>query len=109
MEKNQNETGITLSFFRSEAIHWTRNRMEKNACPRKPTDSQTCSVLIMVNPSRALAAWLGGLREGCSNAAVSPYRRGPQGRKEFCRRVEPSSRGPAPGTQSGVRKGGGQG
>src|SRR6266536_1704140 len=52
IEKNQNETGITLSFLRSDAIHCTRKRMEKNACPKKPTDSQRCSALIMVNPSR---------------------------------------------------------
>src|SRR5439155_1570357 len=37
IEKNQNETGTTLSFFRSEAIHCTRKRLEKNAWPRNPT------------------------------------------------------------------------
>ena len=30
MEKNQNDTGMTLSFLFSEAIHWTTKRMEKN-------------------------------------------------------------------------------
>ena len=43
MEKNQNDMGMTLSFRFSEAIHWTRNRMEKNACPTNPTDSQRFS------------------------------------------------------------------
>ena len=47
MEKNQNATGITLSFRLSEAIHWTTKRMEKNACPTNPTDSQNCSLLIV--------------------------------------------------------------
>src|SRR5713101_9521103 len=46
MEKNQNDRGITLSFRFSEAIHWTTKRMEKNACPTNPTDSQNCSLLI---------------------------------------------------------------
>src|SRR3990167_1123402 len=46
IEKNQKETGMTLSFLRSEAIHCTRNRIEKNACPRNPTDSQSVSVLM---------------------------------------------------------------
>src|SRR5215470_14947274 len=54
MEKNQNETGITLSFLRSDATHCTRKRIEKNACPRKPSDSQRCSVLIVVDPCSAL-------------------------------------------------------
>src|SRR5215469_3574694 len=53
MEKNQNETGITLSFLRSDATHCTRKRIEKNACPRKPSDSQRCSVLIVVSPCSA--------------------------------------------------------
>src|SRR6266568_8011720 len=51
IEKNQNETGTTLSFLRSEAIHCTRKRPEKNAWPRNPTDSQRCSVVIMSVPS----------------------------------------------------------
>src|SRR6266568_4620166 len=51
IEKNQNETGTTLSFLRSEAIHCTRKRLEKNAWPRNPTDSQRCSVVIMSVPS----------------------------------------------------------
>lgn len=46
MEKNQNATGMTLSFRLSEAIHWITKRMEKNACPTNPTDSQKCSLLI---------------------------------------------------------------
>jgi hypothetical protein len=46
-EKNQNATGITLSFRLSEASHWTMNRIEKNACPRNPIDSQNCSVLTV--------------------------------------------------------------
>lgn len=46
IEKNQNDIGITLSRRFSEAIHWTRNRMEKKAWPRNPIDSQTCSLLI---------------------------------------------------------------
>src|SRR6266545_8355479 len=47
MEKNQKETGITLSLLRSEAIHCTRNRLKKKACPRKPIDSQNCSVVMI--------------------------------------------------------------
>jgi len=47
MEKNQNAMGMTLSFRFSEAIHWIRKRMEKNACPTNPTDSQKCSLLIV--------------------------------------------------------------
>src|SRR5258705_10638637 len=47
MEKNQKETGITLSFRRSEAIHCTRKRLKKKACPRKPIDSQNCSVVMI--------------------------------------------------------------
>src|SRR6266496_2093943 len=47
MEKNQKETGITLSFLRSEAIHCTRKRLKKKACPRKPIDSQNCSVVMI--------------------------------------------------------------
>jgi hypothetical protein len=47
MEKNQKATGITLSFRLSEAIHWTTKRIEKNACPTNPTDSQNCSLLIV--------------------------------------------------------------
>src|SRR5678815_456267 len=46
MEKNQNDTGITLSRRFSDAIHCTRKRMEKKACPRKPTVSQKCSALM---------------------------------------------------------------
>src|SRR5215470_5160584 len=37
--------GMTLSPRRSETIHWTRKRIEKNACPTKPTDSQKCSLI----------------------------------------------------------------
>jgi hypothetical protein len=48
MEKNQNATGITLSFRLSEASHWTMIRIEKNACPRNPIDSQICSVLTVL-------------------------------------------------------------
>jgi len=50
MEKNQNDTGITLSFLRSDAIHCTRKRMERMPAPRSPRQPE-CSVLIMVNPS----------------------------------------------------------
>src|SRR6266542_4469929 len=93
MEKNQNETGMTLSFLRSDAIHWTRKRMEKNACPKKPTDSQRCSVLIIVNPSPVLVTRLGaGATEPCQNSTASPYRRQPEGCKEFCGRRDPSVR-----------------
>src|SRR5437867_12770263 len=69
MEKNQNETGMTLSFLRSDATHCTRKRMEKNACPRKPTDNQTCSVLIMVNPSPVFVTRLGA---GAANPVDIP-------------------------------------
>ena len=41
MEKNQNDSGMTLSCLFSEMIYWTTKRMEKNACPTNPTDSHS--------------------------------------------------------------------
>src|SRR4029450_461179 len=46
MEKNQNDTGMTLSRRFSDAIHCTRKRMEKKACPRNPIVSQKCSAFM---------------------------------------------------------------
>src|SRR4029453_4046140 len=56
MEKNQKETGTTLSLRRSEAIHCTRKRLKKKACPRKPIDSQNCSV-VMIGASLDHRSW----------------------------------------------------
>src|SRR6266851_10239057 len=70
MEKNQNATGITLSFRLSEAIHWTTKRMEKNACPTNPTDSQNCSLLIV-------PLLLHGLRAPPRRRAQAHHRSGP--------------------------------
>ena len=47
MEKYQNAMGKTLSFFRSEAIHCTKNRQKNAAWPRKPTASQKFSAVII--------------------------------------------------------------
>jgi hypothetical protein len=47
--------GITLSFRFSEAIHWTRKRIEKNACPTNPTASQNCSLFIATSCERSSA------------------------------------------------------
>src|SRR6266446_10292213 len=72
MEKNQNAMGMTLSFRFSEAIHWIRKRMEKNACPTNPTDSQKCSLLIVRSCRTSLAAGRGG---ACPCAPPYPDRR----------------------------------
>src|SRR6266566_4768651 len=45
-EKYQNGRGTTLLPRRSDAIHWIRKRAEKNAWPRKPTPSQSWSVVM---------------------------------------------------------------
>src|SRR5262245_65874314 len=45
MEKYQNASGTTLRLRRSEAIHCTRNRAEKQACPSRPIVSQIWSVV----------------------------------------------------------------
>src|SRR5262245_58795639 len=45
MEKYQNADGTTLRLRRSEAIHWARNRAEKQACPSRPIVSQIWSVV----------------------------------------------------------------
>src|SRR2546425_10573542 len=49
-EKNQKWRGTTLFFARSDAIHWTRKRAEKNAWPSRPMPSHTCSVVIVATP-----------------------------------------------------------
>ena len=41
--KYQKETGMTLSFFLSEAIHWTMNRMVNINWPIKPKINQKSS------------------------------------------------------------------
>src|SRR6266851_3286434 len=50
MEKYQNCRGTTLCFFRSDAIHCTRKRAEKSACPRRPTPTHTYSVVMRQQP-----------------------------------------------------------
>jgi len=87
VEKNQNETGITLSFFRSEAIHCTRKRPEKNACPRNPTVNQKCSEVIIDMAALSTLARPSVLEFNCSR-----YRTSPGGRKEFRRPCEASIR-----------------
>src|SRR5262245_9164327 len=47
MEKNQNETGMTLSRRRSEVIHCSRNLMEKKLCPTNPIASHSWSSFII--------------------------------------------------------------
>src|SRR4029077_11980683 len=100
MEKNQKETGITLSFFRSDAIHCTRKRIEKNACPRKPIVSQKCSDVIIVPSPR----WPGatGPDQPPTLSEVS------EGRKEF-RRARPARWDPRGTLRAGGRGGGGNG
>src|SRR2546429_4225377 len=39
-EKNQKWRGTMLFFARSDAIHWTRKRVEKNAWPSRPMRSE---------------------------------------------------------------------
>src|SRR5689334_19949748 len=79
MEKNQKETGITLSFLRSDAIHCTRNRIEKKAWPRKPTASHKCSDVIMLVSSI--------VRSRGRSLRIQPLTLSdrPPGRKEFRR------------------------
>ena len=43
--KYQKETGTTLTFFFSEAIHCSKKRIRKRIWPIKPIASQTCSVV----------------------------------------------------------------
>src|SRR6266498_61649 len=74
MEKNQKETGITLSFLRSEAIHCTRKRLKKKACPRKPIDSQNCSV-VMIGASLDQQLESGHAKVPRACGPHSPYRR----------------------------------
>ena len=50
----QNEMGTTLSRFRSEAIHWTRNRAAKSACPRNPIASHA---LLIFRPRSPGDGW----------------------------------------------------
>src|SRR6185295_12338683 len=86
MEKNQKETGITLSLLRSEAIHCTRKRLKKKACPRKPMDSQNCSV-VMIGASLDHRSWdraTQAFREVTER--TSPYRR----RRGVARSFRPS-------------------
>src|SRR3989442_10231094 len=52
-EKNQKGRGTTLFCARSDAIHWTRKRAEKNAWPSRPMPSHTCSVVIVTTPGEA--------------------------------------------------------
>src|SRR5439155_19129741 len=52
-EKNQKGRGTTLFCARSDAIHWTRKRAEKNAWPSRPMPSHTCSVVIVTTPQEA--------------------------------------------------------
>src|ERR1041384_6252173 len=88
MEKNQNETGVTLSFSPSDAIHGTRNRIEKKAWPRNPTVSQKCSdVIMLVFLVAAVARWLRRLdgRADGRESSHSHYRTRP--------RVAPPPRG----------------
>src|SRR5256885_11073782 len=53
-EKNQKGRGTTLFCARSDAIHWTRKRAEKNAWPSRPMPSHTCSVVIVTTPGEAV-------------------------------------------------------
>src|SRR5260370_15362218 len=76
MEKNQKETGITLSFLRSDAIHWTRKRIEKKACPRNPIVSQKCSDVIIAPSPRWLVA-------SCYNHSHSHYPTYPRVARRF--------------------------
>src|SRR5437879_11723118 len=53
-EKNQKCRGTTLFCARSDAIHCTRKRAEKNAWPSRPMPSHTCSVVIVTTPGEAV-------------------------------------------------------
>src|ERR1041384_8787873 len=86
MEKNQNETGVTLSFSPSDAIHGTRNRIEKKAWPRNPTVSQKCSdVIMLVFLVAAVARWLRRLdgRADGRESSHSHYRTRPRVARRF--------------------------
>src|SRR3989475_9679028 len=53
-EKNQKGRGTTLFCARSDAIHWTRKRAEKNAWPSRPMPRHTCAVVIVTTPGEAV-------------------------------------------------------
>jgi hypothetical protein len=54
--KYQKWMGTTLSFRRSDAIHWTKKRPKKQAWPRKPTITHVVEGSMPSLPSRTVHA-----------------------------------------------------
>src|SRR5437773_4250657 len=81
-ETNQQGRGTMLFFARSDAIHWTRKRAEKNAWPSRPNASHACSVVIMTTLGEA--ATLGRATEHRAQDVVglADLLRAPPGRDE---------------------------
>src|SRR5256886_12621448 len=81
-ENNQKGRGTMLFFARSDAIHWTRKRAEKNAWPSRPNASHACSVVIMTTLREA--ATLGRATEHRAQDVVglADLLRAPPGRDE---------------------------
>ena len=60
----QNARGITLAFLRSDAIHWTTQRMKKMPWPKKPIPNQIISVVVIMKMSGIRCKARGGRLPG---------------------------------------------